>query len=407
MVSQRAKNLINQPQPLVAAHFKCKQNPYSEENAAGYLSLGTAENYLLDELSEQRLQQIPDLTASQLHYQPAYGTSRLRNAISQFVEENFSIDVDAEQVIVASGCSALLEMLAYTLFDHNDQVIIPTPLYTGFIHDFSLRFGVEVIPVDCFDENYQLLPERINDALIEHTRVKAILICSPINPLGYCWPLADLEALVDLIADSDVHLIADEIYANSVFGETEFCSIHCLNTRHPRVKDRLHSLYGMAKDFGLSGLKVGYFFSYNEDVLTTMRNLAYFHTVSTQTQHTCSELLEDRRWCKHIHDTNQQSLQQAFGYFQQQLTSLGMSCFNSDAGVFTWLDLRAYLRQPNFDAEMQLFNHLVDDLRVNISPGQYFLAKEAGYFRVCYAQPRHCLQQFFQRLARLEKPASV
>lgn len=403
MLSQRAKHLIDQPQPLVEAHFTCQQDPYSQDNPKGYLGLGTAENGLLDDLMRSRLQHVSEVSASQLHYQPPFGSLPLRQAVSYFVANNFSLDVSAEHIVVASGCSALLEMLAYALFDEQDQILIPTPFYSGFMHDFSLRFGVEVVPVDCFDTNYRLLTNKLEEAINAHERVKALLICSPINPLGYCWPVSDLEALADIVVAADIHLIADEIYANSVFGEAEFYSVHGLIAGCPALKKRVHSLYGMAKDFGLSGFKVGYFFSYNESVLTAMRNLAYFHSVSSQTQHACVELLEDADWCRQLKSVNQQLLRQAFGNFQQQLTALGLSCFNSDAGVFTWLDLRDFLSQPSFEAETELFMYLLHELKINISPGQYFMASEPGFFRVCYAQPAHYLEQFFLRLATLKR----
>lgn len=64
---------------------------------------------------------------------------------------------------------------------------------------------------------------------------------------------------------------------------------------------------------------------------------------------------------------------------------MGITCLNSNAGVFVWMDLRRLLKDQTFKAEMELWRVIINEVKLNVSPGSSFHVTEPGWFRVCFA----------------------
>ncbi|KAI8027980.1 1-aminocyclopropane-1-carboxylate synthase 1 [Camellia lanceoleosa] len=64
---------------------------------------------------------------------------------------------------------------------------------------------------------------------------------------------------------------------------------------------------------------------------------------------------------------------------------MGIHCLNSNAGLFCWMDLRPLLKEPTIKAEMALWHVMINNVKLNVSPGSSFHCTEAGWFRVCFA----------------------
>lgn len=98
-----------------------------------------------------------------------------------------------------------------------------------------------------------------------------------------------------------IHLICDEIYANSIFPGQEMDSfakvMYDRNEGEEKyMGDYVHIVAGFSKDFGVSGFRTGTLFTHNEDLLICMKRMGYFKTVSTQTQWTLTKILQDEDW---------------------------------------------------------------------------------------------------------------
>ena len=91
---------------------------------------------------------------------------------------------------------------------------------------------------------------------------KALVITNPHNPLGRCYSRSMLESLAGLCAKHAMHLVSDEVFALSVwespdYGDEEgFVSVLGLDAEGLGCTGRVHSVWGMSKDFGMSGVRV-------------------------------------------------------------------------------------------------------------------------------------------------------
>ncbi len=401
ILSKRGSKLVGEPQPLVQAHFKCAKDPFHPvDNEDGYINLGTAENHLMFDVLGGKLNQLQGIEEHHTHYDVLYGSESFRNALASFMSRKLNVSIEADKLAIASGSSAIIDMLVSVLCDAEDGIIIPSPYYPGFDHDLKVRSSVEPVPAyldvkDEFKLTKDVLQEAVINASKRDIKVKALIITSPNNPLGRVYTREELEMCIAFCKEHKLELIADELYACSVFDGSEFVSLLELASKSGL---QIHHVYGFAKDFTLSGFKVGCLYSTREEVLEAVRELTYFSPVSTHTQHVLSELLNDETFVDSFISTNQQRLNNAWSRTKQALDNADIPYVEPSAGFFVWIDLSKYLKKKSFDSEMDLYNKLVDDAKVNISPGKVFHCEVPGWFRVCYARPEGYIELAINRI---------
>ena len=407
-ISNRAQNALRDPSPLVVAHFESAKDAYHpDKNPKGAINLGTAENYLMGQEMLAWLKEVKPLTEHALHYADFRGIAPLREVLATFLREVTGIpDAKAEHIVIGNGVSSLLESLAFSLFDPGDGLIVPAPCYTGYQEDFKHRFGVNIIPapMPCenqFDLDVDVLQQTYAQAVQQGERVKAILINNPNNPLGKHYTRAQLEAVVEFAMAHRLQIIADEIYAHSIFDSCHG-PFESLLTIGAHYQENIHVLYGLAKDFGLSGFKFAFYYSENEDAVKAMASNAYFYNVSTLLQHTVETLFSDISRIRVFLGTYNKKLTQAHkDVLQINEQTIAAPVLSAQGGHFVFINLVKYLSASTFEAEMQLFHRIWSEAKVNITPGQFFHCPYPGWFRVCFAAPREQVEQSFIRLNRL------
>src|SRR5947209_11602562 len=203
----------------------------AETNLDGYVSLGIAENALMHREMAQYSNITFDLPEAALTYgDGASGSKRLRAAISHFVNRHFDpvCPVKPEHLNVSNGVTASIEGCAFALGDHGDGFLLGQPYYGSFLRDLGDRAGIKVISVkfgdvDPFSVEAVL---KYEDALLwsekAGTKVKALILSNPHNPLGRCYSRETLIAFMRLCQKHRIHLISDEIYALSIWHNPEY-----------------------------------------------------------------------------------------------------------------------------------------------------------------------------------------
>ena len=219
--------------------------------------------------------------------------------------------------------------------------------------------------------------------------VKGILITNPSNPLGTTTDRATLAMLAAFATEHRVHLICDEIYAGSVFAKPEFVSIaEVIEHDVPGTvnRDLIHIAYSVSKDFGLPGFRVGIVYSYNDAVVACARKMSSFGLVSSQTQHFLAKMLGDEEFMARFLRESGARLAARHERFTSGLREVGIGCLQrSNAGLFSWMDLRGMLREKTAEAELELWRVIIRKVKLNVSPGTSFHCGEPGWFRVCHA----------------------
>jgi aspartate/methionine/tyrosine aminotransferase len=223
--------------------------------------------------------------------------------------------------------------------------------------------------------------------------VKGLVVNSPQNPLGKVFSEAWITRVVEFAERNEMHVLFDEIYAESLMPEVRHYSGLRLQSKYA------HVIYGFAKDFGLSGFKTGVLYSTNQEVIGAAQKLAYFYTVSMQTQRTLAGLLGSPDLDRFF-GLLRRVLNESCSRTRASLSGCGIQSTLPGGGIVLWLDLRSYLKQAGFKAERELFLDILNTCRVNISPGGAFHCPEPGWFRLCFTIPESHSQEGMKRLCR-------
>lgn len=424
MVSRRAAALTARPPAIAAAHFRAEADPYHPlRRPGGYLNLGTAENRLVWDLLRPRLAARRPPAAADAQYAPLHGAADFREVLARFLGGVCRTGIDPDHLVVVSGVTSALDIIASVLCDPGDAIIVPAPYYGAFEIDLAGRSGARLLPVQIRgddttedggtpgngngDGDGGRAARAINRALTDARRrgvtVRAVALASPGNPVGHVHSARELRAICEVAGAHGVDVIADEIYANSVFGPAPFVSVLDPEVDASGTGTRAHMLWGFAKDFGLPGFKVGVLHCPDPQIRAAARAFAYFAPISTDTQAVLRDLLTDTAWVTGFLTESRRRLGASYAQATGMLATAGIPFVPVDAGFSVWADLRAWLAVPAFAAEHALWERIFEELRVNILPGQEFAAPEPGWFRICHATDRAVVSEGLRRIAGLPR----
>ncbi|XP_020217035.1 1-aminocyclopropane-1-carboxylate synthase [Cajanus cajan] len=377
------------------------------KNPNGVIQMGLAENQLTSDLVQQWLMSNPGASICTpegvrdfkaiANFQDYHGLPEFTKAVAKFMGRTRGnrVTFDPDRIVMSGGATGAHEVTVFCLADPGDAFLVPTPYYPGFDRDLRWRTGVELVPVICeSSNNFKLTREALEEAYEkakeEKVRIKGLLITNPSNPLGTTMDRETLRTVVSFINEKRIHLVSDEIYAGTVFGQggNSFTSISEIIEEEKDIEcdhDLIHVVYSLSKDMGFPGFRVGIIYSYNDAVVNCARKMSSFGLVSTQTQYLLASMLNDDEFVEGFVEESGKRLAKRYGVLCRGLGEVGIKCLESHAGVFVWMDLRHLLKRASFEAEMELWRVIIEQVKINISPGSSFHCCEPGWFRVCYA----------------------
>lgn len=375
------------------------------DNPDGYVALCIAENSLMADLLMPGLTDAAAPPARALMYDAMVGSHAFREQLADFLARTFlGRRFAPEQIAVMAGAGTVLENVFYALADPGDAVLIPTPSYAGFWTDLETRDDIHIVPVHCPSEDgFRLTADRLDAALESTDRdVKAVLFTNPDNPRGSVATVGEIEALLDWAESRNLHVVFDEIYAMSVFGERPFTSVAALR---PSLGTRIHIVWAFSKDFGASGLRCGLLVSENEALVAAVAGLAYWGAVSGHTQWVLGQMISDDEWVDHYRAELRRRLAERYECVSKALDTAGIPTIPAEAGIFVLCDFRRFLPEASWAAEHSLWRRILDEANVNITPGSACRIAEPGFMRLCYAsEPIEAVLEGIERVGRLLQP---
>jgi methionine aminotransferase len=192
------------------------------------------------------------MQAGHNQYPPMIGVPVLRQAIAAKIEalHQHRYNPDTEITITAGATQAILTAIL-AIVHPGDEVIVLEPCYDSYVPNIELAGGVAVrVPLTpgTFRPDFAKIAAAITP------RTRAIIVNSPHNPSATVWSEADMRALQDLLAPTNVLLISDEVYEHMVFDGEQ----HQSAARFPGLAARAFIVSSFGKTYHVTGWKVGY-----------------------------------------------------------------------------------------------------------------------------------------------------
>lgn len=194
---------------------------------------------------------IQSLERGHTYYTSNAGFSELRLEIAKYMKRRFNLDYSADETLVTVGGSEAVDMVIRSLINPGDEVILPMPAFVCY-EPIARMAGAKVVIVNTKAENgFKLTPDELRAAITPKT--KLLILSYPNNPTGAVLDREELSALADVLRDTDVAILSDEIYAELTYGKT-----HVSIASIDGMRERTVIVSGFSKAFAMTGWRLGY-----------------------------------------------------------------------------------------------------------------------------------------------------
>ena len=193
------------------------------------------------------------MAAGHTHYTPAAGTAEVRKAVADWYGRTHGLAVGPENVIVSNGAKHSIHNTLAATVGPGDEVVIPTPYWVSYSDLVQMVGATPVLVHATFDSGFKVTPAQLRAAVTPRTRL--VMLNSPNNPTGATYRRAELEAVVDALADTDAAVLSDEIYEQLTYAGH---SPTCVATLRPWLRDRVVTVSGASKSYAMTGWRMGW-----------------------------------------------------------------------------------------------------------------------------------------------------
>ena len=196
---------------------------------------------------------ILSLESGKTRYTSNKGLESLRREICTYMKRKYGLEYDyQDEVLVTVGGSEAIDGAIRAITCPGDEIIIPQPSYVCYEPMVTLAGGVPVIIETNAEHDFKLTPEDLRAAITPRT--KAVIMPYPCNPTGGIMEREDLERVAEVLRDTNIVVISDEIYAELTFGGKSHVSIASIDG----MKERTVVVNGFSKTFSMTGWRMGY-----------------------------------------------------------------------------------------------------------------------------------------------------
>jgi len=207
-------------------------------------------------------------------YPPMRGRVELRKALAGHAKRFYGFDLDPDtDIVVTSGATEALTAAIMAMVGKGGEVVLIEPSYDSY-RPIVEAVGARVRVVKLAAPDWRLTEEALRAAFTPETR--AILVNSPLNPIGRVFDRAEMEALARVLAGSNAVAICDEVYEHLVFDGRAHIPLASL----PGMGERCLRVGSAGKMFSLTGWKVGWVCGPKE-LMRVVANAHQFITFTT------------------------------------------------------------------------------------------------------------------------------
>jgi len=335
---------------------------------------------------------IQSLEDGMTQYTSNWGRISLRRLIARYMSERFGAEYDPSgEVLVTVGVSEGIDLALRALTAPGDEILVPEPCFVAYAPGAVFAGGRPVPVATDFKREFRLTAAALREAITPRT--KALILSYPNNPTGATMRRQDLEDVAAVLRGTDVTVIADEVYAELIYGG----HTHTCFATLPGMRERTITLSGFSKTFAMTGWRMGYACG-PAVVLEQMCKIHQYTLMcaSMQGQIAAEAALSigletefaDVRAMVASYDRRRRLMVDGF-------TSMGLECFDPLGAFYVFPSIRATGLNSQEFCEKLLYSE-----QVACVPGDAFGVTGEGHIRCCYATSLDKLQEALTRIER-------
>ena len=311
--------------------------------------------------------------------------AELRREIASYLDRRFGLKYDyASQILVTVGGSEALDLSLRVLLNPGDEVIIPVPSFVCYGPLTEMAGGVPVYVELKAENQFRLTPEQLKAAITPRT--KALVLPFPSNPTGGIMERQDLEALAQVLRDTEIMVVSDEIYAELTYGQR-----HVSMANLEEMYDRTIVVNGFSKSYAMTGWRLGYACG-PEPIIKIMTKIHQSAIMSapTTSQYAAITALRD---CDGEIDRMRDEYNMRRRLVVRSFNDMGLTCFEPRGAFYAF----PCIKSTGLTSQ-EFCTRLLEEKHVAIIPGDAFGASGEGYCRVSYAYSVEHLTEALKRI---------
>lgn len=334
------------------------------------------------------------IAAGHTQYTAAAGLPPLRQALSDWYQSHFALDIAPERIVITAGASAALQLACLALLNPGDEVLMPDPCYPCNRHFVTAAGGHAQLLPSGPEQRFQLSARQVSAHWGARTR--GVLLASPSNPTGTSIEASELEAIHAVVQSQGGLMLVDEIYLG----------LNHSTERAPsalRLGAHVLSINSFSKYFGMTGWRLGWLVVPPE-LVPVIERLAQnlYICASAIAQHAALACFAPESLL--LYEARRQELRARRDFFIPALEGLGLHVpVMPDGAFYAWADTCAWCQALGLPGSWALAEYWIEHAGVVATPGRDFgLHDNDRYIRFSTASSTETLRAAIERLAALQ-----
>ena len=318
-------------------------------------------------------------------YGPNKGLVPLRAAVSDRIEKKHGVRYDSDkELIVTVGGSEAIDLAIRGLIDPGDEVLVVEPSFVCYAPLVELTGGVAVPVPTRIENNFKLTAEDLRDKITDRT--KLLILPFPNNPTGAIMTREDLEPIAELLRDTNIIVLSDEIYSELTYGRR-----HCSIIELEDMRERTIYVNGFSKAYAMTGWRLGYVAA-PAPIISQIAKIHQYGIMCSPyiSQNAAVEALTscDAEVAKMVDEYNVRRR-----YLVSEFNRLGLTCFNPEGAFYVF----PCIKSTGLSSE-EFCERLLYENKVAAVPGSAFGDSGEGYIRISYAYSLKHLMEAMRRI---------
>lgn len=312
---------------------------------------------------------------------------KFNESIVNWYKKINDIEIDKNIILPGIGTLASMNLVAKTLLNKNDSVLIFTPVYGPF-RDIVENNELNLIkqPLKNIKNRYYIDFDELESNIIKND-IKCVLMCNPHNPSGRVWDYDELNKLVYICKKYNVFLLSDEVHSDLVLNDKRFISL--INFENDYENIIISS--SPNKTFNLAGVCGSYLLIKNKilhDKIknTFLKNKLEINRVGYEFLVACYE--NGHNWV----DSLRENIKENLKIVELLLDNEGIEVMTPESGYLVWVRLN------KVNDSLEFVEKLARESGVLLESGTRFVDSENGYIRINIATSKTIIEKSMREL---------
>ena len=332
-----------------------------------------------------RKQAIDVLEMGKTCYTANSGLIELRKEISKYFERTIDTHYDPEhEVIVTVGGSEGIDLCIRSMVEPGDEVLVVEPSFVCYSPIVEICGGKAIGIQTKVENEFRLTAQELRENITDKT--KLLILPFPNNPTGAIMRREDLESIAQVLKDTNIIVLSDEIYS-----ELTYSGKHVSFAQIEGMRERTVVINGFSKSFAMTGWRLG-FVGGPEPIVSQLLKLHQYAIMCSPTvsQYAAVTALQsctgDIEKMKNEYDMRRRYVVDAFN-------KLGLDCFTPQGAFYVFPCIKSTGLSSAEFCEKLIFSK-----KVAVVPGDAFGSCGEGFVRVSYAYSINHLREAVKRI---------